>query len=98
MNKVEKVEIGTALNIEVFATPDIGLEVSKNDEDVTDIREVHIISTTHSGTLVKIRRHNKESPNIDEWTETYIKNPRLYARITMEDLNEDGNREEAGKS
>lgn len=83
LSALEKIESGQP--IEILFNPEQGLEVTL-DSEVLVVREVHLVLTTHTGAVVKLRLLNRTS-KIEEWHEYVITAPVIWATVRAGDQN-----------
>ena len=76
-------KISQAKKIEVFFTPDRGLDVDVEGETILSTKEFHMLLTDNGDSSLKIRCHEK-SGNIDEWHDILIPDVSVFSVITRE--------------
>ena len=76
-------KLSQAKKIEVFFTPDRGLDIDVEGETILSTKEFHMLLTDNGDSSLKIRCHEK-SGNIDEWHDILIPDVSVFSVITRE--------------
>ena len=76
-------KLSQAKKIEVFFTPDRGLDVDVEGETILSTKEFHLVVTDEGHSSLKIRCHQKYG-NIDDWHDILIPDVSVFSVITRE--------------
>ena len=70
--------------VEVFFTPEDGLELVIEGQTELLAREVILAATTHSGSELKLRLRLGDEGGVVEWADFVIQNARIYLTANKE--------------